>query len=56
VLKKRTGDHEPSIREYRIDKSGIQVGEPLTQFSGILTGVPRFSGTTEKLLELAEDA
>ncbi|MCL6699332.1 AAA family ATPase [Sphingomonas sp. NSE70-1] len=56
VLKKRTGDHEPSIREYRIDKSGVKVGEPLTQFSGILTGVPKFSGANEKLLELKEDA
>jgi circadian clock protein KaiC len=56
VLKKRTGGHEPSIREYRIDKSGIKVGEPLTQFSGILTGVPQFSGSNETLLELTEDA
>lgn len=56
VLKKRTGGHEPSIREYRIDKSGIRVGEPLKQFSGILTGVPKFSGQTEALLDLREDA
>ena len=50
VLKKRTGGHEPSIREYRIDKKGIRVGEPLSQFSGILTGVPKFSGGSEHLL------
>jgi circadian clock protein KaiC len=56
VLKKRTGGHEPSIREYRIDTSGVRVGEPLTQFSGILTGVPRFSGTSEALLDVKEDA
>jgi len=56
VLKKRTGGHEPSIREYRIDKLGIRVGEPLSQFSGILTGVPRFSGKSEALLEQREDA
>ena len=56
VLKKRTGGHEPSIREYSIDKLGIRVGEPLTQFSGILTGVPRFSGKSEILLEQREDA
>jgi circadian clock protein KaiC len=51
VLKKRTGSHEPSIREYRIDKQGLRVGEPLRQFSGILTGVPRYAGANEKLLE-----
>jgi circadian clock protein KaiC len=55
VLKKRTGGHEPSIREYRIDKKGVKVGEPLTQFSGILTGVPKYSGTTESLLEQGEN-
>jgi len=51
VVKKRTGSHEPSIREYRIDKKGVQVGAPLSQFSGILTGVPTFHGSTEELLE-----
>jgi circadian clock protein KaiC len=51
VLKKRTGGHEPSIREYRIDKSGIRVGDPLTQFSGILTGVPKFGGQPDALLK-----
>ena len=56
VLKKRTGAHEPSIREYRIDKQGLRVGAPLTQFSGVLTGVPRYSGKTDTLLEQREDA
>ena len=56
VLKKRTGGHEPSIREYRIDKHGIRVGEPLTQFTGILTGVPKYSGKSETLLVQREDA
>ena len=51
VLKKRTGAHEPSIREYRIDKSGLRVGAPLSNFSGILTGVPTYSGQSETLLE-----
>jgi circadian clock protein KaiC len=55
VLKKRTGGHEPTIREYRIDKAGIRVGEPLRQFSGILTGVPKYSGRAETLLESRED-
>lgn len=56
VVKKRTGAHEPSIREYRIEKLGLRVGEPLKQFSGILTGVPKYSGQSEKLLERTESA
>jgi circadian clock protein KaiC len=50
VVKKRTGGHEASIREYRIDRSGIRVGDPLTNFSGILTGVPKFVGESAELL------
>ena len=40
VMKKRSGAHEESIRELRFDGSGIHLSEPLTQFRGILTGVP----------------
>ena len=40
VVKKRSGPHEESIREVRFSKKGIQLGEPLTQYRGILTGVP----------------
>jgi circadian clock protein KaiC len=40
VIKKRTGRHENTIRELKIDKSGIVVGPPLEQFRGVLTGVP----------------
>jgi circadian clock protein KaiC len=40
VLKKRTGRHETTIRELTIASSGIVVGPPLTEFRGILTGVP----------------
>jgi len=50
VVKKRTGGHEPSIREYRIDTFGVRVGEPLREFSGILTGVPKFLGGAKALL------
>lgn len=40
VLKKRSGWHETSIRELWFDADGVHVGEPLTQFRGILTGLP----------------
>jgi circadian clock protein KaiC len=42
VLKKRSGPHEESIRELRLDKDGIHLSEPLIQFQGILTGIPRY--------------
>ncbi len=41
VMKKRSGAHEESIRELRFDQAGIHLSEPLTQFRGILTGVPQ---------------
>jgi circadian clock protein KaiC len=44
VIKKRTGQHERTIRELRFDR-GIKVGEPLRQFQGVLTGSPVFIGT-----------
>lgn len=40
VVKKRGGKHERTIREFRMETNGIQVGEPLRQFRGVLTGVP----------------
>jgi circadian clock protein KaiC len=40
VLKKRAGAHERSIREFRLTQDGIEVGKPLRQFRGVLTGVP----------------
>ena len=41
VVKKRTGHHEDTIREMRLSASrGVEVGEPLTGFRGVLTGVP----------------
>jgi circadian clock protein KaiC len=42
MVKRRAGAHESTIRELRIASSGITVGEPLTSFRGILTGVPQF--------------
>ena len=46
IIKKRTGFHEDSIREFRIGKTGLTLGEPLDQFQGILRGIPDFLGTT----------
>jgi circadian clock protein KaiC len=40
ILKKRSGNHEKTIREYQMSSQGIQVGEPLRDYHGILTGTP----------------
>lgn len=50
VIKTRTAQHERTIREFRIDSSGLTFGEPLKDFHGVLTGVPTFSGDGKSLL------
>lgn len=49
VIKKRTGGHEPTIREYELGREGLALGEPLTEFQGVLRGVPNYSGSVETL-------
>lgn len=49
VIKKRSGMHERTIREFAISKKGIFVGEPLRDFEGVLTGVPVYQGKQDKL-------
>ena len=56
VVKKRTGDHERTIREFRITSNGIEVGEPLKEFQGVLTGVPEYVGESSPLLAGSNDS
>lgn len=49
VLKKRTGSHERTLRELIFKQGGIEVGEILEEFQGVLTGVPEFIGNDVKL-------
>ena len=51
VIKKRTGAHESTIREYRIDRRGLTIGEPLDGFQGVLRGVPVYIGEGRPLLQ-----
>jgi circadian clock protein KaiC len=44
VIKKRTGAHERTIREYAVTGNGLRVGPPLAEFHGVLTGVPTYGG------------
>lgn len=40
ILKKRAGGFEQSLREFDITTDGIRVGEPMTDYTGILNGTP----------------
>jgi circadian clock protein KaiC len=43
MIKKRSGNHERTIREFSVAAGGVKVGEPLHGFHGVLTGVPMMS-------------
>jgi circadian clock protein KaiC len=51
VVKKRSGEHETSIREMAFSNSAISVGEVLTLFTGVLTGMPSYTGAEWALKE-----
>jgi circadian clock protein KaiC len=51
VVKKRTGSHESAIRELHIGPRQVHVGEPLTDFHGVLTGVPHYTGSKSLLAD-----
>ena len=55
VVKKRRSAHERTIRELHLGSSGVSVGEPLRDFEGVLTGVPRYHGTNKPLLQTDND-
>lgn len=40
VVKKRGSQHERTIREFRMTGGRLEVGEPLRDFRGVLSGVP----------------
>jgi circadian clock protein KaiC len=54
VVKKRSGKHEHTIREFRLSSTGISLGPPLTKFSGIFSGNPRYTG--DQMPNLGDDA
>ncbi len=55
VVKKRSGNHEKSIREFKLDPGhGIRIGEPLKEFQGILSGVPMFRGAATQIMNATD--
>jgi circadian clock protein KaiC len=54
VVKQRTAKHEQTIREFTVGPGGVRVGKALTDFHGVLTGTPTFTGRAETLLDESE--
>ncbi|MDB5741859.1 MAG: circadian clock protein KaiC [Polaromonas sp.] len=50
VIKSRTNDHAQSIHELRLNHQGVEVGEALEGFEGVLTGLPTYRGITPMML------
>jgi circadian clock protein KaiC len=46
IAKSRVSAHETSIREFRLGPTGVEVGEPLEDFEGVLGGLPSYRGRT----------
>uniref|UniRef100_UPI00192A3731 hypothetical protein n=1 Tax=Escherichia coli TaxID=562 RepID=UPI00192A3731 len=45
VIKSRTMAHETTIREFRLGPRGVEIGEPLVDFRGILAGAAEYTGS-----------
>jgi circadian clock protein KaiC len=50
IVKKRSGHHENTIREFRLTPKGLFLGPPLVQFTGIFSGTPSYTGDAAPLL------
>jgi circadian clock protein KaiC len=52
VIKKRSGHHERTIREFKLESGkGIRIGEPLKEFHGVLSGAPVFRGSGKQMMK-----
>ncbi len=51
VIKKRTGYHEESLREFRVAKGGVVVGKVLKEFKGIFSGIPSYLGNVADIMK-----
>ena len=49
VIKSRTSEHEQSIREFRLGPGGIEVGNALENFHGVMSGIASYDGKTPLL-------
>ncbi|MBI5276797.1 MAG: AAA family ATPase [Burkholderiales bacterium] len=44
MVKSRTNRHEDTIREFRLGPQGIEVGQAITDFEGVLAGITQYKG------------
>jgi len=51
VIKKRSGRHETTIRELLMTERGVVLGQPLREFEGVLSGIPKFKGSSDQMIE-----
>ncbi|MEH0196408.1 ATPase domain-containing protein [Caulobacter sp. CCNWLY153] len=51
AVKSRTAAHEKTIREIRLTEHGIEVGQALTDFQGVMSGLPSYQGKIDMLGE-----
>jgi circadian clock protein KaiC len=49
AMKSRTQAHEHAVREFRLSAKGLQVGEALQGFEGVMAGLPNYRGETPML-------
>ena len=55
VVKKRSGQHEQTIREFALAPgAGLRIGEPLVEFQGVLLGSPVFRGSEEQIMRRSD--
>jgi circadian clock protein KaiC len=55
TVKKRAGAHETSIREYRVGPDGVSAGQPLSDFHGLLSGMPLYQGPDGQLIRKGDE-
>jgi circadian clock protein KaiC len=45
AIKSRTNNHDATIREFGLGPNGVEIGDALIDFEGVLNGIPRYTGT-----------
>ena len=54
AVKSRTSAHERFIREFKLGANGLQLGEALRDFEGVMTGLPSYEGKVSLLRSLGD--
>ena len=49
VIKSRSSAHATTIHQFRLGLTGLEIGDALTDFEGVMAGLPRYRGRTALL-------